>query len=47
VQRGHENIYWFGLNVPTSSGELLVLLALGFITGVTNCRERDELPGLW
>jgi hypothetical protein len=30
-----------------SSGELLVLLALGSIVGVTNGRERDELPGLW
>jgi hypothetical protein len=29
VWRGHENVYWFGRNVPTSSCELLfVLLAL-------------------
>jgi hypothetical protein len=28
VQRGHKNIYWFGRNVPTSSGGQLVLLAL-------------------
>jgi hypothetical protein len=47
VQRGHENVYWFRLNVPTSSGELLVLLALLSVVGVTNGRERDELPGLW
>jgi hypothetical protein len=36
VHRGHKDVYWFGLNVPTSSGELLVLLALGSIVGVTN-----------
>jgi hypothetical protein len=47
VQRGHKNIYWFGLNVPTSSGELLMLLALGSIVGVTNDRERDEVLVLW
>jgi hypothetical protein len=47
VQRGHKNIYWFGLNIPTSSDELLMLLALWSIAGVTNGRERDELPGLW
>jgi hypothetical protein len=38
VQRGHEDVYWFRLNVPTSSGELLVLLALGSVVGVTNSR---------
>jgi hypothetical protein len=38
VQRGHENVYWFGLNVPTSSGELLMLLALWSVVGVTNDR---------
>jgi hypothetical protein len=47
VQRGHEDVYWFGPNVSTSSGELLVLLALGFVVGVTNDRESDELPSLW
>jgi hypothetical protein len=46
VQRGHKNVYWFGLNVPTSSGWLLVLLALWSIAGVTNSQERDELPSL-
>jgi hypothetical protein len=46
VQRGHENVYWFGRNVPTSGGERLVLLALGFVVGVINSRERDRLPGL-
>jgi hypothetical protein len=46
VQRGHEDVYWFGLNVPTSSGELFVLLVLRSIVGVTNGRKRDELPGL-
>jgi hypothetical protein len=46
VQRGHEDVYWFGLNVPTSSGELLVLLALESIVGVINDRERDEILGL-
>jgi hypothetical protein len=40
VQRGHENVYWFGQNVPTSSNKLLVLLALRSIVGVTNGRER-------
>jgi hypothetical protein len=29
-----------------SSGELFVLLALGFAVGVTNGRERDKLPSL-
>jgi hypothetical protein len=47
VQRGHEDVYWFGQNVPTSGGELFVLLALGSVVGVTNDRERDELLGLW
>jgi hypothetical protein len=47
VQRGHEDVYWFGRNVPISSGELLVLLALEFVVGVINKRERDELPSLW
>jgi hypothetical protein len=46
VQRGHKDVYWFGQNVPMSSGELLVLLGLGSVAGVTNGRERDELPGL-
>jgi hypothetical protein len=46
VQRGHEDVYWFGLNVPMSSDELLVLRALGSIVGVTYGQERDELPGL-
>jgi hypothetical protein len=46
VQREHEEVYLFRLNVPTSSGELLVLLALRSIVGVINGRERDELPGL-
>jgi hypothetical protein len=46
VQRGHEDVYWFGLNVTMSSGELLVLLALVSVVGVTNGRERDELLGL-
>jgi hypothetical protein len=47
VQRGHENVYWVRLNVPTSSGKLLMLLALLSVVGVTNGRERDELLGLW
>jgi hypothetical protein len=46
VQRGHEDVYWFGWNVPTSSGELFMLLALEFAVGVINSRERDELPSL-
>jgi hypothetical protein len=46
MQRGHENVYWFGPNVPTSSGERLVLLALEFVVGVTNGRERDRFLGL-
>jgi hypothetical protein len=46
VQRGHEDVYWFERNVPTSSGNLFVLLALGSVVGVTNDRERNELPGL-
>jgi hypothetical protein len=46
MQRGHKDVYWFGLNVPTSSDELLILLALGSVVGVTNGRERDEIPGL-
>jgi hypothetical protein len=46
VQREYEDVYWFGRNVPTSSGELFVLFALGSIVGVRNDRERDELPGL-
>jgi hypothetical protein len=46
VQRGREDVYWFGWNVPTSSDELFVLLLLGSVVGVTNDRERDELPGL-
>jgi hypothetical protein len=46
VQRGHEDVYWFGQKVPTSSGELFVLLTLGSIVGVTNDRERDELLGI-
>jgi hypothetical protein len=46
VQRGHEDVYWFGLNIPTSSGELLMLLALESVVGITNGRERDELLGL-
>jgi hypothetical protein len=44
VQRGHENVYWFGQNVPTSSDERLVLLALGFVVEVTNSRERGSTP---
>jgi hypothetical protein len=47
VQRGDKDVYWFGRNVPTSSGELFMLLALEFIVGVTNGRERDEVLGLW
>jgi hypothetical protein len=47
VQRGHEDVYWFGRKVPTSSGELFMLLALGSIVGVTNGREMDELLCLW
>jgi hypothetical protein len=46
VQRGYDDLYWFRRNVPTSSGELFVLLALGSIVGVTKDRERDELLGL-
>jgi hypothetical protein len=45
--RGHNDVYWFGQNVPTSSSRLLVLLALKFIVGVTHWRERDEIPSLW
>jgi hypothetical protein len=40
-------VYWFGRNVPKSSGKLFVLLALEFVVGVTNDRERDELPSLY
>jgi hypothetical protein len=46
VQRGHKDVYWFGSNIPMSSGELLVSLALGSVVWVTNGRERDELLGL-
>jgi hypothetical protein len=46
VQRGQEDVYWFEQNVPTSSGELFVLLALGSLVEVINEREREELPGL-
>jgi hypothetical protein len=34
--RRHKVLYWFGLNVPTSSSRLLVLPALKFAVGVTN-----------
>jgi hypothetical protein len=47
MQRRHEDVYWFGRNVPTSSGELFVLLALEFAVVVTNGRERDELLSLY
>jgi hypothetical protein len=47
VQRGHKDVYWFERNVPTSSGELFMLLALESIVGLTNNREKDELPSLW
>jgi hypothetical protein len=30
-----------------SSDELFMLLALEFVVGVTNDRERDELPSLY
>jgi hypothetical protein len=43
VQRGHKDVYWFEQNVPMSSGELFVLLALWFAIGVTNGRERDKI----
>jgi hypothetical protein len=46
VQRGHQNVYWFGWNVSTSSGERLVLLALEFVIRVTSGRERDRFPSL-
>jgi hypothetical protein len=46
VQREHKDVYWFRWNVPTSSDELFVLLALEFEVGATNGRERDELPSL-
>jgi hypothetical protein len=36
----HKGLYWFRLNIPTSSSRLLVLPALKFIVGVTNRRER-------
>jgi hypothetical protein len=36
VQREHENVYWFEQNVPTSSGDWLMLLALEFVVEVTN-----------
>jgi hypothetical protein len=42
----HKGLYWFRLNVPTSSSRLLVLPALKFAAGVTNRRERDEVPSL-
>jgi hypothetical protein len=47
VQRGHKDVYWFRWNVSTSSGELFMLLALGFAVEVTNGRERDGLSSLW
>jgi hypothetical protein len=46
VQRGQEDIYWLGWNIPTSSGEMFVLLALRSVVEVTNKREREELPSL-
>jgi hypothetical protein len=45
VQRGHKNVYWLGLNIPTSSGDPLVLLALWSIAGVINGRERNDFLG--
>jgi hypothetical protein len=47
VQRGHEDVYWFGQNVPASSGERLVLLALEFIVGVTKTVEGSAPMFLW
>jgi hypothetical protein len=44
VQREHEDIYWFGRNVPTSSGKLFVLLALGSVVGVTNETREGGAP---
>jgi hypothetical protein len=46
VQRGHDNVYWLERNVPMSSGEMFMLLALGFVIGVINSRERDKLLSL-
>jgi hypothetical protein len=34
LQRGHKDVYWFRLNVLTSSGELLMLLEIGSIVGL-------------
>jgi hypothetical protein len=48
VQRGHEDVYWFGLNVPMSSGKLLMLLALGSVVGgYKRSRERRAPKSLW
>jgi hypothetical protein len=47
VQRGHEDVYWFGRNVPASSDERLVLLALEFIVGVTKTVEGSAPMFLW
>ena len=37
----HKGLYWFGRNVPTSSSSTRAL-ALKFVVGVTNGRERER-----
>jgi hypothetical protein len=44
--RVHKDLYYFWQNIPTSSSRWLVLLVLKFVVGVTNGRERDEVPSL-
>ena len=46
VLGGHKDLYWFGLNVHTSSLLMLMLPTL-FVVGVTNGREREPVPYLW
>jgi hypothetical protein len=42
-QERHEGLYWFGLNVPTSSSSRLCSCPR-FVAAVTNGRERDWTP---
>jgi len=46
VLGGHKNLYWFGLNVPTSSSLLLVLPALVCSRGYKQAREGADPKSL-
>ena len=41
MQGKTQGLYWFGLNVPTSNSNSRAL-ALKFVVGVTNGRERER-----